>query len=34
MKLIKTWLSRACVMCGRHKPLFTAYCDDCSERHL
>ena len=27
------WMSRGCIDCGHHKPLFTAYCDRCAELH-
>lgn len=27
------WMSRRCIDCGHHKPLFTAYCDRCAEMH-
>jgi hypothetical protein len=27
------WMSHRCVDCGQPKPLWTAYCDRCAERH-
>ena len=30
---VGVWLSRRCQDCGRAKPLLTAYCDACWERH-
>jgi hypothetical protein len=32
-RLISTWMSRRCIECGGRKPLITAYCDLCAERH-
>jgi hypothetical protein len=31
--VVRGWFSRRCEDCGMRKPLVTAYCDDCAERH-
>lgn len=32
-RTVRIWLSRYCQDCHGRKPLFTAYCDACAERH-
>jgi hypothetical protein len=32
VRLIKVLWSHKCITCGRHKPTFTQYCDDCFDR--
>jgi hypothetical protein len=33
IKLVRVWLARYCLECGRRKPMFTAVCDECWERY-
>jgi hypothetical protein len=32
-RVLHTWLTRRCIDCCEWKPLITAYCDRCAERH-